>query len=234
MGCFCCTSYTFSSLKFQTSVSCPIFTLFVSNIKRTVTCIRSKETKHFHHLRDFFFLYNPLTFHDRKRSDVSVLSSLENQKPCEHHYHEKLRWQILDQRCNSRASRNVGSKMLVVFLFFYRRNFRPGNQTHPAAKTVLAARSLEFNVSSKILTNSGEKQEIEMLEWNTCSGWLHYHIWSIATALKELQGFFKIQLSGDPIGLPEGRPGRNVCHSFSAEEPLSAFLDALQSTPMSL
>lgn len=58
-----------------------------------------------------------------------------------------------------------GQKMLVVFLFFFHcRNFRPGNQTHPAAKTVLAARSLEFNVSSKILTNSGEKQEIEMLE----------------------------------------------------------------------
>lgn len=85
-------------------------------------------------------------------------------------------------------------KMLVVFLlfFFSHRNFRPGDQTYPAARTALAARSLEFNVSSKILTSSGKKQEVEMLEWNTCSGWLHCHTWSIATALKELQEFFKM------------------------------------------
>lgn len=116
MGCLCCTSYTFSSLKFQTLVSCPIFTLFVSNIKRKVTCIRSKETRHFHHFRDFFFFIQPTNI---LRPKIH-LSSLENQKPCEHHYHDRLRWQILDQRCNSRASRNVGSKNACsVFVFFF-------------------------------------------------------------------------------------------------------------------
>lgn len=89
--------------------------------------------------------------------------------------------------------RNVGSKTLVVFLFC--RNFRPGNQTYLAAKTVLAARSLVFNVSSKILTNSRKKQVIEMLEWNTYSKWLYYHTWSIASALKELQGFVKCNVN---------------------------------------
>lgn len=70
---------------------------------------------------------------------------------------ERLRWQILDQRCDSRALRNVGSKTLVVFCFF---SFFV-EISGPTAKTVLAARSLEFNVSSKIVTNRRERRMLE-------------------------------------------------------------------------
>lgn len=113
--------------------------------------------------------------------------------------------------------KKYGVKNACSVCFFFCRNFRPGNQTHPAAKTVSVSRSLEFNVSPKVLTNSGEKQDIEMLEWNTCSGWLHYHIWSIATALKELQCSLKCKCQWSSR-LLEGRPGLNVCHLFPAEK----------------
>lgn len=43
VGCFYFSLYTFSSLKSQTSVSCPIFTAYESHIKHTVTCIRRKD-----------------------------------------------------------------------------------------------------------------------------------------------------------------------------------------------
>lgn len=156
LGCFCCTSYTFSSLIFQN-----YFHIFVSNVKRTITCDGAK--KHFHYFSDGFIHWNSWP---KKHNNASVSSSFETQKPCKHHYRYRLCWQNTDQRCNSRASKKkVGSKTLVVFLFD--RNFRPGNKICLAAKTVLVARSLEFNVSSKILTNSGRKQVIKMLEWNT-------------------------------------------------------------------
>ena len=57
----------------------------------------------------------------------------------------------------------MGSKTLVVFLLFFVEISGLATR-HLAAKTVSVARSLEFNVSSKILTNGGKKQEVEMLE----------------------------------------------------------------------
>ena len=151
----------------------------VSNIKRTVTCIRSKETGHFRHQRSRRCL--PET----PRAIVHI---------------KRLRWQILDQRCDSGAfSRNVGSKMLVVFLFFCccfffpRRNFRPGNQTYPRQR---GHWSSMFPL--KFLPTVGKKQELGMLEWNTCSGWLHYHIWSIATALKRASGVLQNENARGP------------------------------------
>lgn len=188
----------------------------VSNIKRTVTCIRSKETGRFHHQRS------------RRRLPETLRAIVHIQR---------LRWQILDQRCDSGAfSRNVGSKMLVVLLFFFcccfffpRRNFRPGNQTYPRQRGHWSSMfPLNF------LPTVGKKQELEMLEWNTCSGWLHYHIWSIATALKRASGVLQNENARGPEQAPWGTPKAEHSYLFSAKEPLSAFLDALLSTPMSL
>lgn len=74
--------------------------------------IRSKETRRFSSVWTLFLIPRP--FRDQDWS-----SSSKTQKPCEYLYHDRLRWQILDQRCNSRASRNVGSKMLVVYVFCF-------------------------------------------------------------------------------------------------------------------
>lgn len=155
VGCLCCTSYTFSSLIFQ---NC--FHIFASNIKHNH--MYQEQINIF--IRDVF-TQNPLNLHDQKKKKSMFLLTLKPRNP------ESI---IILTGCVGRSwisaatrepRRNVGSKTLVVFLFY--RNFRPGNKTCLSAKTVLVARSLEFNVSSKILTNSGKKQVIEMLEWNT-------------------------------------------------------------------
>lgn len=118
---------------------------------------------------------------------------------------------------------------VVVVVFFPRRNFRPGNQTYPRQR---GHWSSMFPL--KFLPTVGKKQELEMLEWNTCSGWLHYHIWSIATALKRASGVLQNENARGPEQAPWGTPKAEHSYLFSAKEPLSAFLDALLSTPMSL
>lgn len=156
---------------------------------------------------------------------------------------KRLRWQILDQRCNSRASRNVGSKMLVVFLFCFcffvvflfvffvieisglaprlillpRRSWRRGHW------------SSMFPL--KFLSTVGKSRRSRC--WNEIPvvGECIITHGVLQLLSKSFRDSSKMQTSGDTSRLLEEHPGLNVHHLSSA---LSAFLDVLQSTPMSL